>query len=148
MSTTRQDATTGQPRWLDDGEQRAWRGYMRMRTLLNAQIVRDLAREAGLSGPDYDVLSNLSEAEGRRARLGELAAHMAWSRSRLSHQITRMEQRGLVTRQGCADDGRGAFVVLTDAGFAAIEAAGPGPCRVGAPALHRPAVQPAARRTG
>jgi DNA-binding MarR family transcriptional regulator len=126
MSTTRQDATIGQPRWLDDGEDRAWRGYMRMRTLLNAQIVRDLAREAGLSGPDYDVLSNLSEAEGRRARLGELAAHMAWSRSRLSHHITRMEQRGLVTRQDCADDGRGAFVVLTDAGFAAIETAAPG----------------------
>ena len=126
MSTTRQDATIGQPRWLDDGEDRAWRGYMRMRTLLNAQIVRDLAREAGLSGPDYDVLSNLSEAEGCRARLGELAAHMAWSRSRLSHHITRMEQRGLVTRQDCADDGRGAFVVLTDAGFAAIETAAPG----------------------
>jgi DNA-binding MarR family transcriptional regulator len=126
MSTTRQDADTGQPRWLDQAEDRAWRGYRRMRTLLEAQIVRDLAREAGLSGPDYDVLSNLSEAPGRRARLGELAAHMAWSRSRLSHHITRMEQRGLVTRQDCADDGRGAFVVLTGAGFAAIEAAAPG----------------------
>jgi len=115
-----------EPRWLDDAEARAWRGYMRMRTLLNAQIVRDLAREAGLSGPDYDVLSNLSEAKGRRSRLGELAAHMAWSRSRLSHHITRMEQRGLVTREDCTADGRGAFVVLTDAGFRAIEAAAPG----------------------
>jgi DNA-binding MarR family transcriptional regulator len=126
MSTTHVDDGTDQPRWLDDAEDRAWRGYMRMGTLLNAQIVRDLSREAGLSGPDYDVLSNLSEADGRRSRLGELAAHMAWSRSRLSHQITRMEHRGLVTRQDCTADGRGAFVVLTDAGLRAIQAAAPG----------------------
>jgi DNA-binding MarR family transcriptional regulator len=118
--------STIEPVWLDDAEARAWRGYMRMRTLLHAQIVRDLAREAGLSGPDYDVLSNVSEAEGRRSRLGDLAARMAWSKSRLSHHITRMEQRGLVTREDCASDGRGAFVVLTDAGWRAIQAAAPG----------------------
>jgi DNA-binding MarR family transcriptional regulator len=118
--------STTEPRWLDDAEARAWRGYMRMRTLLHAQIVRDLAREAGLSGPDYDVLSNVSEADGRRARLSDLAARMAWSKSRLSHHITRMEQRGLVTREDCASDGRGAFVVLTDAGLRAIQAAAPG----------------------
>jgi len=118
--------STIEPLWLDDAEARAWRGYMRMRTLLHAQIVRDLAREAGLSGPDYDVLSNVSEAEGRRSRLGDLAARMAWSKSRLSHHITRMEQRGLVTREDCTSDGRGAFVVLTDAGLRAIQAAAPG----------------------
>jgi len=118
--------STIEPPWLDDAEARAWRGYMRMRTLLHAQIVRDLAREAGLSGPDYDVLSNVSEAEGRRSRLGDLAARMAWSKSRLSHHITRMEQRGLVTREDCTSDGRGAFVVLTDAGLRAIQAAAPG----------------------
>jgi len=118
--------STIEPLWLDDAEARAWRGYMRMRTLLYAQIVRDLAREAGLSGPDYDVLSNVSEAEGRRSRLGDLAARMAWSKSRLSHHITRMEQRGLVTREDCTSDGRGAFVVLTDAGLRAIQAAAPG----------------------
>jgi len=118
--------STIEPLWLDDAEARAWRGYMRMRTLLHAKIVRDLAREAGLSGPDYDVLSNVSEAEGRRSRLGDLAARMAWSKSRLSHHITRMEQRGLVTREDCTSDGRGAFVVLTDAGLRAIQAAAPG----------------------
>jgi len=118
--------STIEPLWLDDAEARAWRGYMRMRTLLHARILRDLAREAGLSGPDYDVLSNVSEAEGRRSRLGDLAARMAWSKSRLSHHITRMEQRGLVTREDCASDGRGAFVVLTDAGWRAIQAAAPG----------------------
>jgi DNA-binding MarR family transcriptional regulator len=118
--------STTEPRWLDGAEDRAWRGWMRMRTLLHAQIVRDLARESGLSAPDYDVLSNVSEAEGRRARLGDLAARMAWSRSRLSHHITRMERRGLVTREDCASDGRGAFVVLTDAGLRAIQDAAPG----------------------
>jgi DNA-binding MarR family transcriptional regulator len=118
--------STTEPVWLDEGEARAWRGYLRMRTLLHAQIVRDLAREAGLSGPDYDVLSNVSEAPGRRARLGDLAARMAWSRSRLSHHITRMERRGLVTREDCTSDGRGAFVVLTDTGWRAIQAAAPG----------------------
>jgi DNA-binding MarR family transcriptional regulator len=115
-----------EPRWLSEAEQRAWRGYLRMRTLLNAQIVRDLGRDAGLSEPDYDVLSTLSEIEGRRWRLQELAAHMAWSKSRLSHHITRMERRGLVTRQECSADGRGAFVALTEAGMRAIEAAAPG----------------------
>jgi DNA-binding MarR family transcriptional regulator len=118
--------STTEPAWLDETEARAWRGYMRMRTLLHAQLLRDLAREAGLSGPDYDVLSSVSEAPGRRARLGDLAARMAWSRSRLSHHITRMERRGLVTREDCTSDGRGAFVVLTDAGWRAIQAAAPG----------------------
>jgi DNA-binding MarR family transcriptional regulator len=112
-------------RWLDQDEQRAWRAYMRMRTLLNARLVRELWRDSGLSEADYDVLSTLSEIQGRRLRLQELAAHMAWSKSRLSHHITRMEQRGLVTRQGCGDDGRGAVVALTDAGVHAIEAAAP-----------------------
>lgn len=114
------------PRWLGEAEERAWRGYRRMRLLLDAQLARDLAREAGLSEPDYDVLSNLSETEGHRWRLGDLAARMLWSKSRLSHHITRMEQRGLVTRDECASDARGAFVVLTGEGLRAIEAAAPG----------------------
>jgi DNA-binding MarR family transcriptional regulator len=126
MSTIEPEVGPRQPRWLEDAEERAWRGYMRMRTLLHARIVGDLAREAGLSGPDYDVLSHVSESPGRRSRLGELAERMAWSRSRLSHHITRMERRGLVTRQECPSDGRGAFVVLTDAGFLLIQAAAPG----------------------
>ena len=126
MSTIERNLGQGEPRWLEDAEDRAWRGYMRMRTLLHARILRDLAREAGLSGPDYDVLSHVSESLGRRSRLGELAERMAWSRSRLSHHLTRMERRGLVTREDCPSDGRGAFVVLTDAGFRVIQAAAPG----------------------
>jgi DNA-binding MarR family transcriptional regulator len=113
------------PRWLDPAEDRAWRGYRRMRALLDLQINRDLARDAGLSEPDYDVLSNLSETEGYRWRLSDLAARMLWSKSRLSHHLTRMQQRGLVTREDCPEDGRGAVVVLTQGGLRAIQAAAP-----------------------
>lgn len=96
-----------------------------MRLLLSAQINRDLARDAGLSEPDYDVLSNLSASDGHRRRLSELSDRMLWSRSRLSHHITRMEGRGLVRREGVEEDGRGAFVVLTPKGLRTIEAAAP-----------------------
>ncbi len=113
-------------RWLDADEDRAWRAYRRMRLLLDAQISRDLAHDSGLSDPDYDVLSNLSEAADHRWRLNELAGRMLWSRSRLSHHIARMEQRGLVRREECASDARGAFVVLTEGGLRAIHDAAPG----------------------
>ena len=112
-------------RWLDDAEMRAWLGYRRMFLLLNAAVNRDLARDSGLSEPDYDVLSNLSDAPGHRDRLSELAARMLWSQSRLSHHISRMEQRGLVTRQGHETDGRGSVVVLTQRGLRTIEKAAP-----------------------
>ena len=117
--------TTTEPRWLDDDEMRAWLAYRRMRLLLSAEINRDLAREAGLSEADYDVLSNLTATDDRR-RLSELAARMQWSKSRLSHHITRMEQRGLVRRADVDGDARGSFVVLTPAGRRTIEQAAPG----------------------
>jgi len=112
-------------RWLDKAEMRAWLGYRRMFLLLNAAVARDLANDSGLSEPDYDVLSNLAEAPDHRGRLSELAARMLWSQSRLSHHISRMEQRGLVTRETTPDDGRGSVVVLTKAGRTAIEKAAP-----------------------
>ena len=96
-----------------------------MRLLLDAQVARDMQSDSGLSEPDYDVLSNLSETEGHRWRLTRLAAHMLWSTSRLSHHITRMEQRGLVRREGDPTDARCAFVVLTKRGLRAVEAAAP-----------------------
>jgi DNA-binding MarR family transcriptional regulator len=96
-----------------------------MRALLDLQISRDLARDSGLSEADYDVLSTVSESPERMLRLGDLAAYMLWSKSRLSHHITRMEQRGLVARQDCADDGRGAMLTLTEAGWQAIRSAAP-----------------------
>lgn len=112
-------------RWLTDDEQRAWRAYRRVVLLVDSAIARDLNRDSGLSMPDYLVLSTLSEADDHRRRLTNLAARMQWSASRLSHHVTRMEQRGLVQRAGCSSDLRGAYIVLTDSGFAAIRAAAP-----------------------
>jgi DNA-binding MarR family transcriptional regulator len=113
------------PRWLDTDEQRAWRGYRRMRTLLDLQLARDLASDSGLSEPDYDVLSTLTEHPEHRWRANELADRLMWSTSRLAHHVGRMERRGLVARESCQDDGRGATVVLTPAGWNVLEAAAP-----------------------
>ena len=114
------------PHWLNTREDQAWRGYRRMSLLLDARIARDLTAESGLSEPDYDVLSALTESPDARCRISELADHMLWSRSRLSHHISRMQARGLVTREAHAEDGRGAVVVLAAGGRDAIEAAAPG----------------------
>jgi DNA-binding MarR family transcriptional regulator len=117
--------TPDDPRWLTDAEMRTWLGYRRMRLLLDAQIARDLQRDSGLSDPDYDVLSSLSAMAGHRWRLTWLAERMQWSKSRLSRHIARMEQRGLVVREGVDGDARGSDVVLTSAGLRAIEEAAP-----------------------
>lgn len=81
--------------------------------------------DSGLSDPDYEVLSTLSEKPSHRWQLRELADKMLWSRSRLSHHIARMEQRGLVAREDDADDRRGCILVLTRQGFATLEKAAP-----------------------
>jgi DNA-binding MarR family transcriptional regulator len=96
-----------------------------MRALLDLQITRDLARDSGLSDADYDVLSSVSESAGHSLRLGDLAADVLWSKSRLSHHVARMERRGLVARQDCPSDGRGAILTLTAAGWQAITDATP-----------------------
>jgi len=112
------------PRWLDEREARAWRGYNRMRVELTARLNRELMA-SGLSGADYEVLVNLSEVPGERLRVLELGAAMRWEKSRLSHHLTRMAARGLVEREECPTDARGSFVVLTEAGRQAIESAAP-----------------------
>lgn len=113
-------------RWLTPAEDRAWRGYRRMRTLLDLQLARDLVGEAGLSEADYDVLSTLSEVPGGRWRASALAARLLWSSSRLAHHVGRMERRGLVARVAVDSDGRGAEVVLTAHGRQVLEEAAPG----------------------
>jgi DNA-binding MarR family transcriptional regulator len=115
-----------EPKWLDEAEDRAWRGYRKMRALLDLQLSRDLAGDSGFSEADYDVLSHVSESPEHRIRLTDLAARMLWSKSRLSHQLTRMQQRGLVDRKEHPSDGRGTVVVLTPHGWDAIRAAAPG----------------------
>jgi len=112
-------------RWLTDDEQQAWRGLLRMTSQLNARMNRQLQDDYGISLADYDALVVLSEAPAARRRVFELADALAWEQSRVSHQLARMQRRGLVAREQCPTDARGAFVVLTETGRAAIERAAP-----------------------
>ena len=113
-----------QTRWLTDGEQDAWGTYIRLAKMLMRQLDRDL-HPFGLSTNDYEILVELSEAPGNRLRMTELADLTAQSRSRLSHQITRMEAKGLVSRAACDGDKRGTFAVITPRGMATIERVAP-----------------------
>src|SRR4051794_14907378 len=115
----------GGPRWLDAEEQRAWRAWLYSSQLLNDRLDRELMRATGIPHAYYEILVQLSEAPGRRMRMSELADRCLSSRSRLSHAGSRLEERGWVRRQECAEDGRGLLAVLTDEGFAALEAAAP-----------------------
>src|SRR3954466_6321005 len=113
------------PQWLTHDEQRAWRGLLQMTSRLDARLHRDLQQSSGLSLADYDVLVLLTEASDGRLRVFEIADDLQWEQSRLSHHLARMERRGLVAREECTTDRRGAFVVLTGAGRSAIEKAAP-----------------------
>lgn len=112
-------------RWLTEDEQRAWRGLLQMTSQLNARMNRQLQEEYGVSLADYEVLVVLSEAPEGRCRVFEIASMLAWEQSRVSHQLARMQRRGLVAREECPTDARGAFAVLTGTGRAAIERAAP-----------------------
>ena len=112
-------------RGLTGREERAWRGFHRMRIQLLGHLARELARDSGLTESDYAVLLALAEAPDRRMRSRDLGHWLEWQRSRLSHQIARMEARGTVSREPIPDDARGFDVVLTEAGLAAIRRATP-----------------------
>jgi DNA-binding MarR family transcriptional regulator len=113
-------------RWLDEGEQRAWRAYQRMQGQLAARLNRQLQADSGLSLADYEVLVLLTDVPEACVRPFELQRRLQWEQSRLSHHLTRMQRRGLIERRECDEDGRGALIVLTDAGRKAIVAAAPG----------------------
>ncbi|MFH8625461.1 MarR family winged helix-turn-helix transcriptional regulator [Streptomyces vietnamensis] len=102
--------------WLTDGEQCAWRTFLDVQRMLTYQLERDL-QPFGLTMNDYEILVNLSESTERRLRMSDLAAATLQSKSRLSHQITRMENAGLVRRENCESDRRGLYAVLTDDGM-------------------------------
>ncbi|MFI6713176.1 MarR family winged helix-turn-helix transcriptional regulator [Nonomuraea sp. NPDC050478] len=114
----------GTVRWLDPDEERAWRALRRMMIAVQSRTAHDLAA-IGLSDPDYEVLSTLSERPGRTSTLHEQAAKMGWSRSRLSRHATRMEARGLLRREPDPADGRGCYLVLTERGLETLEDAAP-----------------------
>ncbi|MBB2912972.1 DNA-binding MarR family transcriptional regulator [Streptosporangium becharense] len=119
-----QAVNDGSPRWLSSVEQRAWRTHLAAHKLLEHRLDREL-QAFGLSVNDYEILVNLSETPGHRMRMSDLADATIQSRSRLSHQISRMETAGLVVRETCADDRRGTFAVLTDHGWATIQKVAP-----------------------
>jgi DNA-binding MarR family transcriptional regulator len=113
-------------RWLDDDEQRAWRAFLGMSTLLPAALDQQLQRDAEMGHSSYIVLAMLSEAPGRALRMSDLATRANSSPSRLSHTIARLEDRGWVRREKSPDDGRGNLAVLTDAGQQVVADVAPG----------------------
>ncbi|WP_193045517.1 MarR family winged helix-turn-helix transcriptional regulator [Mycolicibacterium baixiangningiae] len=111
---------------LDPDELAAWRSFVDMHHRLERHLARRLQRDFGLSDSDYEILVNLSEAPGGRMRAYELGRATLWEKSRLSHHLSRMEKRGLVSREADPDAGsRYPSVALTPAGRTAIESASP-----------------------
>lgn len=115
-----------EPEWLDDDEMRFWRAFIAAWPTVLGPIEADLKDDADLTFDDYEVLVHLSEAPNRRLRMSELGERLLHSRSRLTQRVDRLASRGLVCREKCPDDKRSTFTVLTDTGFAVLEAAAPG----------------------
>jgi DNA-binding MarR family transcriptional regulator len=112
-------------RWLDPEERRTWLSYVYTTRLFFEQLERDLQRDANLPFAYYEIFVILSESPARSMRMSELAEASGSSRSRLSHAIARLESAGWVRRESCEADRRGSFAVLTDEGFAVLQAAAP-----------------------
>jgi DNA-binding MarR family transcriptional regulator len=119
-------AYMAEPRWLDADEQRTWRAFLGATQLLFDRLDRELQRDVGIPHAYYEILVWLSEAPERSLRMSDLARRTRSSRSRLSHAVARLEERGWVSRRDCATDKRGQIAALTDAGHAALTAAAPG----------------------
>jgi len=117
---------TPPPRWLTDEEQQAWRAFLAFVARLDRDLDRQLQRDAGMPHAYYMVLAMLSEAPGRTMRMSRLAETTASSPSRLSHAVSRLEEKGWVRREQHPTDRRGALAVLTDDGLAAVRAVAPG----------------------
>src|SRR5579875_3548271 len=114
------------PRWLSPAQQRAWRAYLESTKVLFDALDRQLQRESDIPHAFYEVLVRLSEAPERSLRMSELADVTLSSRSRLSHAVARLEERGWVVRRDCETDRRGQIATLTDDGYAVLQAAAPG----------------------
>lgn len=115
-------AYTGQmTRGLSDREREVWRSFHHMRRQLDLTLERRLLADAGISTADFEILLSLKEADDHRLRAGRIADLIGWEKSRVSHQLTRMEGRGLVTRENCDDDARGVWIVASAAGLGAVD---------------------------
>lgn len=115
--------------WLSAEQQRVWRQWLHASSRLTSTLTRQMQQDNGASMSDFEVLVPLTEAAQGRVRIARLAEELQWERSRLSHHLTRMEKRGLVTRQECSEDGRGAFAVVTPEGRDLMERVAPGHAR-------------------
>jgi DNA-binding MarR family transcriptional regulator len=118
--------TSGDGPWLSPSQQRAWVAYMRVQLRMNYEINRQLQRDSELSLADYHVLNALSNAPDHTLQVTDLAALIGWERSRASHQLRRLCERGLTERVQSQDDGRATDAVLTKQGISAMVAAAPG----------------------
>ncbi len=113
------------PRWLSPEEQRIWRSFLCVYREFFASVDAQLQRDAGMPLAYYEILVRLSEAPGRALRMSQLAQATGASKSRASHAVARLEERGWISRQDCPTDRRGQIAVLTDKGFAVLRAAAP-----------------------
>jgi DNA-binding MarR family transcriptional regulator len=111
--------------WLDADQQRDWRALVMATTLLFDRLDDDLSRNHGISLAEYEILVRLSEREGRRMRMAQLADAVAHSRSRVTHTVKRLEGAGYVRREKAPDDGRGIVCALTGRGMLLLENTAP-----------------------
>lgn len=116
---------TDDVQWLTAEEQATWRAYLESSRLLLETLDQELQRGTKIPHGYYEVLVRLSEADDRTLRMSDLAETSRVSRSRLSHAVARLEERGWVERRACNTDRRGTFATLTDTGFSALENAAP-----------------------
>jgi DNA-binding MarR family transcriptional regulator len=114
-----------EPNWLNAREARAWRAFVDAHHQLEVHLSRRL-QESGLSGADYEVLAILSAHDGDRMPARDLGNALGWEKSRVSHQVRRMQTDGLISREPNPDDARSTMVCLLPAGRAAVEKAAPG----------------------
>lgn len=118
-------STAAQTRWLTDAEQAAWRPFITAVTILTRRLNAELLNAHDISIDDYAILSMLSESEGQRLRFGDLAGILRVPKAHITYRFRRLEERGLVEREPCPTDARGAFAALTAAGRDAIVTAAP-----------------------
>lgn len=111
--------------WLSATQQLTWLNYMRVYHRLEYEMNRQLQTDFGISFADYTVMNSLSSDPGRRMQSSRLATRIGWERSRLSHQLRRMEARGLVERIASEFDGRATDAKLTPRGWRLLKAAAP-----------------------
>ncbi|WP_326945645.1 MarR family transcriptional regulator [Amycolatopsis sp. NBC_01307] len=112
-------------RWLDEAESDAWRSYIVATLRLRQRLHRELADRHDVSLTDYEVLVCLEIQPERRMRMSELAVLMGSTKSRLSHQVGRLEDAGMVRRVRDPEDKRGVITELTDDGVRLLESAAP-----------------------